>query len=403
MKVRWHDTKKVDTIMSVGAAASWPFVSGGLARIANSYARFILEDSKKIDHYYPHVPLSCHTSLGLTPHYERLADILVDHINWPTATVNFQVEGASAVSAACEILRSQSIREGRVAVCASSYHGPRGLSFGGGAVAPEADTGTRASQIEFPKDIMKYSTSSMSMFTNWLDEHASQVSVMLIEPQSGSSLCGRAWDPEALRTVTAMARERGILVCCDEVMCGMGRHGQGGLFLTRAWGVEADAVVFGKGIGGGVVPLAGSIIKNSGVDAPSHCHTYAGAMPHIAIVALQVLKEFENSGNTRSTVDDALATAVKMAGSEFFKVHGQGAMWGLEWNLPERVHGKAAEALRRACIRHKVWPYFVQSGILITPPLDACPRQLDRAITRLICAVRDDEFRNSIDNIVVMG
>lgn len=76
-----------------------------------------------------------------------------------------------------------------------------------------------------------------------------------------------------------MCHERGVLVVADEVMCGLGRHGQacsrapaGGvgadeaaalptLFLSEAWGLPVDAVTFGKAICAGVYPMSGVLCR----------------------------------------------------------------------------------------------------------------------------------------------
>ena len=39
-----------------------------------------------------------------------------------------------------------------------------------------------------------------------------------------------------------MARERGIKIICDEIMCGLGRHGKGTLFISEAWDLDPDCV-----------------------------------------------------------------------------------------------------------------------------------------------------------------
>ena len=86
-----------------------------------------------------------------------------------------------------------------------------------------------------------------------------QIGVLLVEPQWGSSVAAQPWPKELLKNYIERAQSRGILVCCDEIMCGLGRHGQGpGLFLSdhRNWDLRPDAVTFGKAIGGGIYPMS---------------------------------------------------------------------------------------------------------------------------------------------------
>ena len=115
------------------------------------------------------------------------------------------------------------------------------------------------------------------------------------------SLAGETcpWPADLLRTFIELAHERSIYVVCDEIMCGLGRHGAGKLFLSEAWGLEPDVVTFGKSIGGSIFPLAGAVVRRGrrafvsrdggdsttkqehGADSPQmavlQSHTYAGA------------------------------------------------------------------------------------------------------------------------------
>ena len=84
---------------------------------------------------------------------------------------------------------------------------------------------------------------------------------MVFEPQWGSSQAALPWPKELLTTYIRKAKAHGIRILCDEIMCGLGRHGQGTLFVSEAWGLDPDAVTFGKAIGGGVYPLSGAVLK----------------------------------------------------------------------------------------------------------------------------------------------
>ena len=80
--------------------------------------------------------------------------------------------------------------------------------------------------------------------------------MVLFEPQWGSSVASTPWPPGLLRAYIREAKSRGLAVICDEIMCGLGRHGQEpkgatGCFLTECWELEPDCVTFGKSIGGG--------------------------------------------------------------------------------------------------------------------------------------------------------
>jgi 4-aminobutyrate aminotransferase-like enzyme len=50
-------------------------------------------------------------------------------------------------------------------------------------------------------------------------------------------------------------------VISDEIMCGLGRHGKGTIFVSEALGLDVDAVTFGKAVAAGLYPLSGAVMR----------------------------------------------------------------------------------------------------------------------------------------------
>jgi taurine--2-oxoglutarate transaminase len=82
-----------------------------------------------------------------------------------------------------------------------------------------------------------------------------------------------------LQAVRAMCDRYGILLIADEVMTGFGRTGR--WFACDHWGVVPDIMTMAKGINGGYVPLAATVVR----EPLAHCwderplvhgHTYSG-------------------------------------------------------------------------------------------------------------------------------
>eukprot|EP00036_Acanthoecidae_sp_10tr_P010347 CAMPEP_0182916022 /NCGR_PEP_ID=MMETSP0105_2-20130417/694_1 /TAXON_ID=81532 ORGANISM="Acanthoeca-like sp., Strain 10tr" /NCGR_SAMPLE_ID=MMETSP0105_2 /ASSEMBLY_ACC=CAM_ASM_000205 /LENGTH=502 /DNA_ID=CAMNT_0025052935 /DNA_START=22 /DNA_END=1530 /DNA_ORIENTATION=- len=82
-----------------------------------------------------------------------------------------------------------------------------------------------------------------------------QVAAILIEPITGTN--GVLFPlPGYLEGIRALCDEHGIMMICDEVMCGFGRSGK--LFgFCHAPSVVPDFITFAKGVNTAVVPLAG--------------------------------------------------------------------------------------------------------------------------------------------------
>ena len=158
-------------------------------------------------------------------------------------------------------------RADAVACGASSYHGPASTSPGGGtplgAVAKGPTPCARCHVALLPaegEDDPTFHGRMLGDFNKYLDSYEHEVGVLLIEPQWGSSVAGMPWPPALLSRVHRRGEARGIAVVCDEIMCGLGRHGAApapggtGCFLSECWDLQPDIVTFGKAIGGGAGP-----------------------------------------------------------------------------------------------------------------------------------------------------
>merc|ERR1719313_2540551 len=253
--------------------------------------------------------MSVHTSAGVPPQLDRFITALEPHL--PTKTgdwcVNLQAEGSSAVHAAID-MAIQATQPGadltaptartRVACGASSYHGPASTSPGGGIPLGAAAKGlTHPVRYPVPSPFLRFRDESddafharlRAEFVEYLDAYEHELGVVLFEPQWGSSVASTPWPSQLLRAYVTEAKRRGLAVVCDEVMCGLGRHGQDprgatGCFLTECWDLRPDAVTFGKSIGGGAGHLLSGAILLTGASQLAQSsrtalqsHTYAGS------------------------------------------------------------------------------------------------------------------------------
>lgn len=82
---------------------------------------------------------------------------------------------------------------------------------------------------------------------------------VMLEPVQGEAGVIAA-APQFLQGLSALARERGVLLIVDEIQTGMGRTGR--LFGYEHAGIEPDIMTLGKGLGGGV-PLAALLAREA--------------------------------------------------------------------------------------------------------------------------------------------
>ena len=354
------------TLLVVGNAGAEVLSDAAAQRLARPTWRALLSATPGAEE-----PLMVHSSVGRNPYVQEFEGEMREHTppQLKPCCLVLQAEGCSAVQAAVQAL----CPAGRsVAVCARSYHGPPAFAFGHGHSASDASFSPPQLQYPDPHD-------GTDAVLQWVEDHASTLGVLLVEPQRGSAGLGEPWRRAELMRVLTRARALGVRVICDEIMCGMGRHGQGPhAFLTEAWSLPADAVVFGKGVGL-AGPLAGALLRRDAVLRHPANHTYAHGAHTVALrLGAALLRELSLYLPERNQALSAVMWEELTPLRDALDVRGQGLLWG--------VAASDATAVARACRDAGVVVYPVPRGILLTPPLDMQPDALRRAL-RVIAAV----------------
>jgi adenosylmethionine-8-amino-7-oxononanoate aminotransferase len=90
-----------------------------------------------------------------------------------------------------------------------------------------------------------------------LDERAGEIAAIIVEPLVQGAAGMLMYPAAYLAKLAKTARERDILLICDEVFVGYGRTGA--FLAEHLAGVEADLVCLAKGFSGGVMPMAATL------------------------------------------------------------------------------------------------------------------------------------------------
>jgi adenosylmethionine-8-amino-7-oxononanoate aminotransferase len=93
-----------------------------------------------------------------------------------------------------------------------------------------------------------------------LDERADEIAAIIVEPLVQGAAGMLMYPAKDLARLARAARERDVLVICDEVFVGYGRTGT--FLAEHAGGVEADLVCLAKGFSGGVMPIAATLAND---------------------------------------------------------------------------------------------------------------------------------------------
>jgi len=333
------------------------------------------------------------------------------------------MEGASAVLAAVDMLTQlkheqymESIANGsiiedspkpisswKIGVGTSSYHGPPSTSPGG--ITPL--TAFKHGQIMYPVPPCNLEGEGvdtyLTQFSQWMETNGESLACLLVEPQWGSSRCGLPWNKNILNSVVDIAHGHGVLVLADEIMCGLGRHGQGTLFLSEAWGLDVDAVTFGKAIAAGAYPMSGAILRRGAAQLGAtgrtvmQSHTYSGGNVRALLTATAVLKLLPSLYSDVESKGRQIEEFMRLLGQKsggMFQIHGMGLLWGAL--LSPAVYNGLSNVppikefmpeFKKQCHRQGVLPYFVPvGGFLVTPLFDVDTDTIAAIGTKLIAA-----------------
>jgi len=204
--------------------------------------------------------------------------------------------------------------------------------------------------------------------------------------------------PGYLEGVKALCERHGTLYIADEVQTGLMRTGE--LWAVTHHGIRPDLLVTGKGLSGGLYPIAAVLVTDAAAgwlteDGFAHMSTFGGAELG-CLVALAAL-EITTRPGTRDTVlartaqvAEGLARIRADHPAWFAGIRQKGLVLGLEFDHPE-----GAKIVMRELYDRGVWAIFstldprvlqFKPGILMTAELTA--DLLDRTADAVAAAER---------------
>jgi putrescine aminotransferase len=199
--------------------------------------------------------------------------------------------------------------------------------------------------------------------------------------------------------VEAICRRYGILLICDEVICGFGRLGR--WFGYQHFRVTPDIVTMAKGLSSGYAPISATAVSARIVaalkepnDDFAHGFTYSGH-PTAAAVALKNLEIIQREGLVERVATDVgpyfAAALARLAPHELVgEVRSLGLIAGLEIvsrkGTNARFGGKEGTAgpiLRDLCIANGLMVRAVRDTIVMCPPLIITHAEVDELVDKL--------------------
>lgn len=183
-----------------------------------------------------------------------------------------------------------------------------------------------------------------------------------------------------LKGVERLCHELGILLILDEVQTGIGRCGT--LLAEQSYGVRADIVVLGKGLGGGV-PVAALLARGKACcfDQGEMSGTHHGnaLMTAAAIAVLDSVQDkalLKHVADTGQHLGEGLRRLAHRYGHG--ELRGQGLLWGLT------LSDDSADAVVKAALHEGLLLNAPQPDCLrFTPALTVSNANIDEMLLRL--------------------
>lgn len=168
-------------------------------------------------------------------------------------------------------------------------------------------------------------------------EHNSNVVAVMLEMVQGEGGINIA-DDDFQRELRSVCDERGWLLICDEVQCGVGRTG--GWFAFQQSGVMPDVVTLAKGLGSGV-PIGACLVagRATGLFGPGNHGSTFGGNPLACAAGLETLATIEddhlmmNAVKIGEIIKSGLREALEGV-SGIVDIRGRGLMIGVELDRP---------------------------------------------------------------------
>jgi adenosylmethionine-8-amino-7-oxononanoate aminotransferase len=241
-----------------------------------------------------------------------------------------------------------------------------------------------------------------------LSRGAEHVAAFVVEPVTGSSGAAVPLPDGYLEAVREVCDRHEVLLVADEVITAFGRTGR--WFAVEHDGALPDVITFGKGIGGGVVPLSGMVasrrlreVVESSPAGFSYGHTFSGN-PLGCAVGSAVIDTIEEDGLVEAA--EARGARLRERLEELRGRHpiihslrGRGLLQGIELRAPDGARFPAAAGVcGRVAAEAKAEGLMIYScptpvgteqmdALMLAPPLVISDAEIDEIASRLDAAL----------------
>ena len=344
-----------------------------------------------LGHAHPTLTAALSAQVGRLMHTSNLygvreQEVLADKLTERSGMqeVFFCNSGCEANEAAIKLARyyghKQGIETPTIIVMEKAFHGR--------TMATLSATGNRKAQAGFEPLVagfVRVPYDDIAAIRNVAEHNQNVVAVMLemIQGEGGIHLASESFQKE----VRALCDEKGWLLICDEVQCGMARTGK--WFGFQHAGVQPDIMTLAKGLGSGV-PIGACLTagKAAGLFGPGNHGSTFGGNPLACTAALTTIAVIEQDGlmanaekigeRMRQGFRDAFAGL-----SGIKEIRGKGLMIGIELDRP------CADLVKQALAEGLLINVTSDSVVRLLPALIYSEAEADELVSRLAPLIKE--------------
>ena len=321
----------------------------------------------------------------------RLAEKLAGHAPDDLRRVLFAPGGASAIGMALKLARAATGRFKTISMW-DSFHGASldAISIGGecsfrenaGPLLPGCEHVPPPDPSHCPFRCGGTCNLACADYINYVLEREGDVAAVIAETVRNVPVIP---PPDYWKRIRAACDQHGALLILDEIPIGLGRTGK--FFAFEHFGIVPDIVVLGKGLGGGVFPLAGFLARERlNVAAERSLGHYTHEKnPAACAAGLATLEVIDEDDLVRRAAEIGAKTLAdlrqRLAGHPLVReVRGLGLLLGVEVGRPDSNGHDDAERIMYAALRRGL-NFKVSKGNVLTfaPPLNVTEEELDQA------------------------
>jgi 4-aminobutyrate aminotransferase len=191
------------------------------------------------------------------------------------------------------------------------------------------------------------------------------------------------------KRIREICDKHNVMLIIDDIPNGMGRSGE--WFTYQAYDIEPDMLCIGKGLGGGLVPIAAMVTKGkyNTAEQISMGHYTHEKSPIGCAAALATMEAIEQDGLLDKAKADSQFMREKLLEMKakypvIGDVRGIGMLWGIELVTDHESKSRAydeAEAVLYQCLNNGVSFKVSQGNVIqLSPPLIITREQLTEAL-----------------------